>query len=53
MNNLNDLISEYGEPNALIDNFNLEFGYAIWGYEQIYHYSINGQYYNNNPIEEY
>ena len=51
MNNLNDLISEYGEPNALIDNFNLEFGYAIWGYEQIYHYSIDGQYYNNNPID--
>ena len=51
MNDLNELIDKYGQPDALIDNYNLEFGYAVWGYDETYHYSIGGQYHNNNQLD--
>ena len=41
-NNLEQLIKKFGEPDALIDNFSLkEDGYAIWGYEDIFKYTLN------------
>ena len=51
INNLNELIHKYGEPDALIDNYASRSGYAIWGFEQTYHYSADGQYYNNQKLD--
>ena len=51
INNLNELIHKYGEPDALIDNYASQSGYAIWGFEQTYHYSADGQYYNNQKLD--
>ena len=35
INNLNNLINQYGIPDALIDNWDEELiGYAVWGFEE-------------------
>ena len=35
---LQELINVYGPPDALIDNhYNTNMGYAIWGFEDIFH----------------
>ena len=39
-NSLFDLINEYGEPDALIDNHSESVGYAIWGFDEVV-YQIN------------
>jgi len=51
MNNLNELINKYGQPDALIDNYASGSGYAVWGFDQTYHYSAGGQYYNDKKID--
>ena len=32
------LINQYGSPDALIDNYVLDKGYAIWGFNDIFRY---------------
>jgi len=39
--NLNDLIDMHGLPDALIDSYSSEWGYAVWGFEDIYSYIDN------------
>ena len=35
INNLKNLINQYGAPDALIDNWDEELiGYAVWGFEE-------------------
>ena len=35
-NKLDTLINSHGLPDALIDNYSLEYGYAIWGFDNSY-----------------
>ena len=54
---LKDLIHRYGPPDALVDNYALESGYAIWGFEQSFHFSKKDFFYNNvkencNPLDK-
>ena len=44
--NLHDLIDQYGSPDALVDNYSSESGYAIWGFEEFYSLSQK-EIYNN------
>ena len=44
--NLHDLINQYGPPDALVDNYSSESGYAIWGFEEFYSLSQK-EIYNN------
>ena len=46
-NSLFDLINEYGEPDALIDNHSESVGYAIWGFDEVV-YQINDSTYHNH-----
>ena len=53
---LKDLIHHYGPPDALVDNYSLKSGYAIWGFEQSFYFSKNDFFYNNtkedcNPFD--
>ena len=58
VNSLKNLINDYGNPDALIDNFSTnDYGYAIWGFSEILEFSNNGLYYNgiqknNDPFDE-
>ena len=42
---------ESDSKGDLIDNYASRSGYAIWGFEQTYHYSADGQYYNNQKLD--
>ena len=52
-NNLEHLIKDYGYPDALIDNHKFgEFGYAIWGFDEIFEYNKKGLYVNSSKINQ-
>ena len=36
LEDLDKLLDTHGQPNALIDNFNADNGFAIWGYKNIF-----------------
>ena len=49
---LNDLIQLYGEPSALIDNFQSKTkGYAIWGYKTKFRYDLKSLTINNKEVK--
>ena len=51
LNNLENLIKDYGYPDALIDNHKFgESGYAIWGFDEIVEYNKKGLYVNSSKI---
>ena len=48
---LNNLIKLYGEPSALIDNFQSKNkGYAIWGYKNKFSYDLKSIIINNKKV---
>ena len=50
---LDILIQRYGEPDALIDNFSSKkYGYAIWGYDEIFEYNISDIKSGDNPFNQ-
>ena len=51
MNSLKNLISKYGEPDALIDHWSNESKkMAIWGFDEIFTYNTDGCYLNEKKI---
>ena len=53
LNNLEDLIKDYGYPDALIDNHKFKkSGYAIWGFDQTVEYNNKGLYVNSSNINQ-
>ena len=52
MISLEQLISQYGEPDILIDSFNIKYKrYAIWNFLEILEIKNSGMYLNNNLIK--
>ena len=52
MNSLKNLISKFGEPDALIDHWNSKTTrMAIWGFDEIFIYNKSGCYLNNQKIQ--
>ena len=41
-NSLADLIKKYGKPDALIDHWSQDEGYAIWGYIDTLEWNLMG-----------
>ena len=53
LNNLDDLVRDYGYPDALIDNHKLEqSGYAIWGFDEVLEYNNKGLYVNSSKVNQ-
>tara|TARA_Y100001960_G_scaffold242232_1_gene256162 strand:- start:211 stop:1419 length:1209 start_codon:yes stop_codon:yes gene_type:complete len=53
LNNLDDLVKNYGYPDALIDNHKFKnSGYALWGFDQTLEYNNKGLYINSSKINE-
>ena len=53
MQNLDELIQTYGEPDILIDSFNkYEKRYAIWGYAESLYLNREGIYHNGKLVDE-
>jgi len=51
-NNLEDLIIKYGSPDAIIDNYaSGKYGFAIWGYQDIFKYEIKDYNKIKNPFK--
>ena len=51
MKDLQSLINKFGQPDALIDNHvTKKYGYAIWGFKDIFKYDSSGTYLNNKKI---
>ena len=52
MDSLKDLISKFGEPDALIDHWDSQSKkMAVWGFDEIFEYNNNGCYLNKEKIE--
>ena len=52
MKDLQFLIDKFGQPDALIDNHvTKKYGYAIWGFKDIFKYDSSGIYLNNHKIQ--
>ena len=52
INNLNNLINQYGTPDALIDNWDEELiGYAVWGFEESIIWNNQGLYISNKKVK--
>ena len=52
MDSLKNLISKFGEPDALIDHWdNQSKRIAIWGFDEIFIYNNNGCYLNGKKIK--
>ena len=53
LNNLDDLVRDYGYPDALIDNHKLEqSGHAIWGFDEVLEYNNKGLYVNSSKVNQ-
>ena len=55
MNNLRNLIKEFGEPNALIDHWDSSSNrFAIWGFEEQFIINSHGKaIINGNPSKDH
>ena len=52
MNSLKNLISKFGEPDALIDHWDSKSKrMAIWGFDETFIYNNNGCYLNGEKIQ--
>tara|TARA_B100000131_G_scaffold160602_1_gene155489 strand:+ start:86 stop:1279 length:1194 start_codon:yes stop_codon:yes gene_type:complete len=52
INNLNNLINQYGTPDALIDNWDEGLiGYAVWGFEESIIWNNQGLYISNKKVK--
>lgn len=50
---LSSLIKKHGNPDILIDSFNIKSKrYAIWGFHEVLEYNYKGLFLNNNLIDE-
>ena len=49
--NLYDLINLHGAPDALIDNHSMEYGYAVWGFDDIYSYTVTDKLNDHDPFD--
>ena len=48
---LDSLIKLYGEPSALVDNFeSRRNGYAIWGFQNTIKYNLQSTYINEKKV---
>ena len=52
INNLEDLIYNYGSPNVLMDNWNNSKGYAIWGFEDTILWDCSGLYLSGKLVKQ-
>tara|TARA_Y100000590_G_scaffold293513_1_gene330618 strand:- start:1427 stop:2620 length:1194 start_codon:yes stop_codon:yes gene_type:complete len=53
IDSLDKLIKNFGEPDALIDNFSSDkYGYAIWGYDDIFQYDSKDFQTIENPFQK-
>ena len=49
---LDSLIKLYGQPSALVDNFeSSRHGYAIWGFQNTIKYNLQSTYVNEKKVE--
>ena len=49
---LDSLIKLYGQPSALVDNFeSSRYGYAIWGFQNTIKYNLQSTYVNEKKVE--
>ena len=52
MQNLNEIIAKYGNPDILIDSWENAFeGYAIWEYDDFILWNSEGLYHSNKKVE--
>ena len=52
INNLKNLINQYGAPDALIDNWDEELiGYAVWGFEESIIWNNQGLHISNKKVK--
>ena len=51
LEDLDKLLDTHGQPNALIDNFNADNGFAIWGYKNIFKSDLENTFLNNTKIQ--
>ena len=52
INNLEDLIYNFGSPNVLMDNWNNSKGYAIWGFEDTILWDCSGLYLSGKLVKK-
>ena len=51
LESLDKLIEQHGQPSALIDNFQSDNGFAIWGYENIFMSNLKSSFLNNAKVK--